>query len=149
MLPSQFVGHTLYLEFQSFNQVGGGLQPLGGLTVYAYVPQGSSVVPGIFPQAVRADSIGAVEIGSGTNRSDSFLALEQQRTAVLGNAQTPVEARANARQDWAAPGESRTLQGRDNQPPIEEQATSRSDAAIRFEPQVTALGDAQIPTENR
>jgi hypothetical protein len=79
VLPSQFVGHTLYFEFQSFNPVGGGEQSLAETTIYSYLPVGSSVVPGIFPVATTTGNPMAVEVASGTTRRDHILPVEQRR----------------------------------------------------------------------
>jgi Putative phage tail protein len=78
VLPSQFVGQTLYFEFPSFNPTGGGAQPLSATTVYSYVPVGSSVVPGVFPQIVMRDAGVPSEIGSGSVSRDIIVALENQ-----------------------------------------------------------------------
>ncbi len=40
-LPSQYVGQTLYLKFQSFNVFGGGVQDISTCSVYTYTPTGS------------------------------------------------------------------------------------------------------------
>jgi hypothetical protein len=78
VLPSQFVGQTLYFEFPSFNSTGGGAQPLSATTVYSYVPVGSSVVPGVFPQLMMRDAWVPSEIGSGSVSRDIIVALENQ-----------------------------------------------------------------------
>lgn len=41
-LPSQYIGKTLYLKFQSFNVFGQGVQDLSTCTSYAFTPTGSS-----------------------------------------------------------------------------------------------------------
>lgn len=43
-LPSDFVGQTLYLKFQSFNVFGGGLQDLSTCALYSYAPSGGGAV---------------------------------------------------------------------------------------------------------
>jgi hypothetical protein len=43
-LPSDFIGQTVYLKFQSFNVFGGGLQDLSTCAVYSYVPSGGGSV---------------------------------------------------------------------------------------------------------
>ncbi len=63
VLPTQFVGQTIHFEFPSFNSVGGGMQNLADTVAYTYVPQGSSVVPGIFPQLVTGRAPLSAEIG--------------------------------------------------------------------------------------
>ncbi len=40
-LPSNFVGKTIYLKFQSFNVFGGGLEDVSACAVYAYEPNGA------------------------------------------------------------------------------------------------------------
>src|ERR1700761_2278623 len=68
VLPSQFVGQTLYFEFPSFNPTGGGAQPISETAIYSYVPVGSSVIPGLFPQLVIRDAGVPSEVGSGSVR---------------------------------------------------------------------------------
>ena len=41
-LPSQYVGQTLYLKFQSFNVFGGGVQDISACTAYTYMPTGAA-----------------------------------------------------------------------------------------------------------
>jgi len=43
-LPSNFVGQTIHLKFQSFNVFGGGLQDLSTCAVYGYVPNGGGAL---------------------------------------------------------------------------------------------------------
>jgi len=43
-LPSNFIGQTIYLKFQSFNVFGGGVEDLSNCAVYTYVPSGAGVV---------------------------------------------------------------------------------------------------------
>jgi len=43
-LPSNFIGQTIYLKFQSFNVFGGGLQDLSTCVVYSYVPNGGGAL---------------------------------------------------------------------------------------------------------
>ncbi len=42
-LPTQFIGQTLYLKFQSFNVFGGGLQDLSTCAAYTYTPTGNAI----------------------------------------------------------------------------------------------------------
>lgn len=41
-LPPQYIGQTIYLKFQSFSILGGGVQDISTCVAYAYVPPGSS-----------------------------------------------------------------------------------------------------------
>lgn len=41
VLPSQYIGQTLYFKFQSYNVFGGGLQDLADCVAYIYTPSGS------------------------------------------------------------------------------------------------------------
>jgi len=43
-LPSNFIGQTIYLKFQSFNVFGGGLQDLSTCAAYSYAPSGGGAV---------------------------------------------------------------------------------------------------------
>ena len=43
-LPSDFIGQTVYLKFQSFNVFGGGLQDLSTCAAYSYAPSGGGAV---------------------------------------------------------------------------------------------------------
>ncbi len=43
-LPSDFIGQTTYLKFQSFNVFGSGLQDLSTCAVYSYAPSGGGAV---------------------------------------------------------------------------------------------------------
>jgi hypothetical protein len=43
-LPSNFIGQTVYLKFQSFNVFGGGLQDLSNCAAYSYAPSGGGAV---------------------------------------------------------------------------------------------------------
>jgi hypothetical protein len=149
VLPAQFVGQTIYFKYQSFNTTQGGLQPLASCDVYAYTPHASSVIPGVFPRAVQADAVMRMEVGAGTNRSDSIIPIEQQRTVVLADARTAIETIARRIGDASLPTESRAQQGRDTAPGLEEQASSRTDAASPAEAPATTRQDAQTPTENR
>jgi hypothetical protein len=54
VLPSQYVGHAVYFEFQSIS-ITGAVEPLGSVAVYQYTPMGSSLIPGVFPVAVSGD----------------------------------------------------------------------------------------------
>lgn len=107
VLPAAFVGKVLYLEFPSFNNVGGGAQTLAETAAYTYVPIGSSVIPGTFPVAVIKDHQTPVEVASGTTRRDSILPIEEQRHMVVGNETLPAEAAHGARRDSTDPTENR------------------------------------------
>lgn len=78
VLPSQFVGQTLYFEFPSFNPTGGGAQPISETTICSYVPVGSSVIPGLFPQLVLRDAGVPSEVGSDNVRHDIIVAVEER-----------------------------------------------------------------------
>ena len=41
-LPANFVGHTLYFKFQSFNVFGGGAEDLSTCAVYSFTPPAAS-----------------------------------------------------------------------------------------------------------
>jgi hypothetical protein len=43
-LPTDFIGRTVYLKFQSFNVFGAGLQDISTCAVYSYVPNGDSQI---------------------------------------------------------------------------------------------------------
>ncbi len=83
VLPSQFVGQSIYLKFPSFNIVGGGAQTLAEAEAYLYVPVGSSAVPGIFPQRVVGEGGTAAEIVSGAVQHDAMVPIESGETVRL------------------------------------------------------------------
>jgi len=108
VLPAQLVGQTIYLEFPSFNLVGGGAQSLANTTVYEYTPSGASVVPGIFPRLVISDGVLPAEIGSNTTRRDARLTVEQQRrAATLATPVVPLASDSTLHVDKSDPFESR------------------------------------------
>lgn len=43
-LPSNFIGQTIYLKFQSFNVFGAGVQSLSTCAVYTYIPTGGGAI---------------------------------------------------------------------------------------------------------
>lgn len=106
VLPAQFVGQTLYFEFQSFNLVGGGSQPLSETEIYSYVPVGSSVIPGTFPLAVIGKNVMPAEVASGTTRRDSLVPIEDQRHVIIGDQAVLIETRHSLRLDQNSPLES-------------------------------------------
>jgi hypothetical protein len=43
-LPSNFIGQTVYLKFQSFNVFGSGVEPLSSCAVYSHIPNGGGAI---------------------------------------------------------------------------------------------------------
>jgi Putative phage tail protein len=118
VLPTQAVGKAIYFEFQSFNLVGGGLAAFP-MAIYEYTPQGSSVVPGTFPIAVRSEALEPLEVATGTTRNDSAIPIEQKTNAVLVDVKTPLESLETARTDLRQPAEATGHIRNDSTDPIE------------------------------
>ena len=59
-LPSNLIGQTIYLKFQSFNAFGGGLQDISTCTVYSIIPAGAGAA---HPVAAQLESGFAVDLG--------------------------------------------------------------------------------------
>jgi hypothetical protein len=74
-LPTNLVGQTLYLKFQSFNAFRGGLQDLSTCMAYAYTPNGAGVLDPIAAQLESGIAIDLGQVSSAATVFDDFGAL--------------------------------------------------------------------------
>lgn len=63
-LPQEYIGQTIYLKFQSYNQFGGGLQDLAACTAYTYTPTGGGFGTGADGKPIAPPSV-STSSGSG------------------------------------------------------------------------------------
>ncbi len=71
-LPPSLIGQTLYLKFQSFNAMGGGVQDVSACTVYSYTPPGTSVLDPIAAQLMSGAPLDLGSIFGSVTLSDDF-----------------------------------------------------------------------------
>jgi hypothetical protein len=74
-LPTNLVGQTLYLKFQSFNAFGGGLQDLSTCVAYPYAPSGAGVASPIAAQLESGIATDLGQVAAGASVLDDFGAL--------------------------------------------------------------------------
>jgi len=74
-LPTNLVGQTLYLKFQSFNAFGGGLQDLSTCVAYPYTPTGAGVASPIAAQLASGIATDLGQVSSAALVFDDFGAL--------------------------------------------------------------------------
>lgn len=91
VLPSGYVGQTLYLKFQSFNIFGQALQDLSTCATYVYVPNGAGAGPG--PVTVALSIGTSLDLGAASEVASTYddfgLASDQNVSIIdLGLAST-------------------------------------------------------------
>src|SRR6516164_5906353 len=69
VLPPPYVGHTLYLKLQSFNEYQGGLEDLSSCAVYSFTPSGI----GAFAYVKEVDTAGGISGGPITGVGTVYL----------------------------------------------------------------------------
>ena len=74
-LPTNLIGRTLYLKFQSFNAFGGGLQDLSTCVAYSYTPTGAGVADPIAAQLVSGIATDLGQVSAAPTAFDDFGAL--------------------------------------------------------------------------
>jgi hypothetical protein len=88
-LPSQYVGQTLYLKFQSFNVFGGGVEALSSCTAYTYTPTGEGSDHPIAQAMLTASALDFGSVTTPPGVEDDFgisLTLAVEFDANLGTA---------------------------------------------------------------
>ena len=82
-LPSNYIGQTLYLKFQSFNVFGSGVQSLATCTSYAYTPTGAGSADPIATQIASGLPADLGLISASPSVFDDFGSITAAATGIL------------------------------------------------------------------